>query len=138
MICIILFVFCCSVLIKKEWVSVPGPHTMTMPSQMLLKYTIAWGIFSISEKLFILIFDFFIKHTVWAAKSSRGGMHFMASNNDCGIREYDMEKFQLLNHFRFPWPVNVSHHKHWLNNVYLCYCNLYIFVNFCRLLFLWR
>ncbi|XP_050141871.1 uncharacterized WD repeat-containing protein C2A9.03-like isoform X3 [Malus sylvestris] len=35
-----------------------------------------------------------------------GGMHFMASNNDCGIREYDMEKFQLLNHFRFPWPVN--------------------------------
>ncbi|XP_048435970.1 general transcriptional corepressor tupA-like [Pyrus x bretschneideri] len=36
----------------------------------------------------------------------RGGMHFMASNNDCGIREYDMEKFQLLNHFRFPWPVN--------------------------------
>ena len=35
-------------------------------------------------------------------------MHFMASNNDCGIREYDMERFQLLNHFRFPWPVNVS------------------------------
>ena len=32
----------------------------------------------------------------------------MASNNDCGIREYDMEKFQLMNHFRFPWPVNVS------------------------------
>uniref|UniRef100_A0A2N9GRW4 Uncharacterized protein n=1 Tax=Fagus sylvatica TaxID=28930 RepID=A0A2N9GRW4_FAGSY len=36
----------------------------------------------------------------------RGGIHFMASNNDCGVREYDMEKFQLLNHFRFPWPVN--------------------------------
>ncbi|KAJ9558888.1 hypothetical protein OSB04_013502 [Centaurea solstitialis] len=35
-----------------------------------------------------------------------GGMHFMASNNDCGVREYDMEKFQLMNHFRFPWPVN--------------------------------
>ncbi|KAK9265821.1 hypothetical protein L1049_001788 [Liquidambar formosana] len=35
-----------------------------------------------------------------------GGIHFMASNNDCGIREYDMERFQLLNHFRFPWPVN--------------------------------
>lgn len=32
----------------------------------------------------------------------------MASNNDCGIREYDMEKFQFMNHFRFPWPVNVS------------------------------
>ncbi|KAL4561050.1 hypothetical protein LXL04_033212 [Taraxacum kok-saghyz] len=35
-----------------------------------------------------------------------GGMHFMASNNDCGVREYDMEGFQLMNHFRFPWPVN--------------------------------
>ena len=32
----------------------------------------------------------------------------MASNNDCGIREYDMERFELLKHFRFPWPVNVS------------------------------
>ncbi|KAJ7957303.1 WD40 repeat [Quillaja saponaria] len=38
--------------------------------------------------------------------SIRGGAHFMASNNDCGIREYDMERFQLLNHFHFPWPVN--------------------------------
>lgn len=32
----------------------------------------------------------------------------MAANNDCGVREYDMEKFQLMNYFRFPWPVNVS------------------------------
>ncbi|PIA25730.1 hypothetical protein AQUCO_10800018v1 [Aquilegia coerulea] len=37
-----------------------------------------------------------------------GGVHFVASNNDSGIREYDVETFQLLNHFRFPWPVNVS------------------------------
>ncbi|CAI0453139.1 unnamed protein product [Linum tenue] len=35
-----------------------------------------------------------------------GGIHFMAANNDCGVREYDMERFQLLNHFLFPWPVN--------------------------------
>ncbi|KAL8491929.1 hypothetical protein ACS0TY_023507 [Phlomoides rotata] len=34
------------------------------------------------------------------------GLHFMTSNNDCGVREYDLERFQLLNHFRFPWPVN--------------------------------
>ncbi|KAK9159425.1 hypothetical protein Syun_005766 [Stephania yunnanensis] len=34
------------------------------------------------------------------------GMHFMASNNDCGVREFDAERFQLVNHFRFPWPVN--------------------------------
>ncbi|KAM7465494.1 hypothetical protein LguiB_013056 [Lonicera macranthoides] len=38
--------------------------------------------------------------------STSGGIHFVASNNDCGVREYDMERFQLINHFRFPWPVN--------------------------------
>ncbi|XP_068664731.1 uncharacterized WD repeat-containing protein C2A9.03-like [Aristolochia californica] len=38
--------------------------------------------------------------------SCSGGVHFMASNNDCGVREFDVERFQLLNHFRFPWPVN--------------------------------
>ncbi|XP_057779436.1 uncharacterized WD repeat-containing protein C2A9.03-like isoform X2 [Salvia miltiorrhiza] len=34
------------------------------------------------------------------------GLHFMASSNDCGVREYDMERFQLLNHFHLPWAVN--------------------------------
>ncbi|KAE8685609.1 cysteine proteinase RD21a-like [Hibiscus syriacus] len=38
--------------------------------------------------------------------SLRGGINLMASNNDCSLREYDTERFQLLNHFRFPWPVN--------------------------------
>ncbi|KAE8726482.1 eukaryotic translation initiation factor 3 subunit H [Hibiscus syriacus] len=38
--------------------------------------------------------------------SLRGGINFMASNNDCSLREYDTERFQLLNNFRFPWPVN--------------------------------
>ncbi|XP_039067653.1 uncharacterized WD repeat-containing protein C2A9.03-like [Hibiscus syriacus] len=38
--------------------------------------------------------------------SLRGGIHFMTSNNDCSSREYDTERLQLLNHFRFPWPVN--------------------------------
>lgn len=35
-----------------------------------------------------------------------GAVHFTASNNDCGVRDFDMEKFQLSKHFRFPWPVN--------------------------------
>lgn len=35
-----------------------------------------------------------------------GAIHFMASNNDGGVRDFDMEKFQLLQHFRFEWPVN--------------------------------
>ncbi|KAJ0046562.1 hypothetical protein Pint_03613 [Pistacia integerrima] len=35
-----------------------------------------------------------------------GAVHFTASNNDCGVRDFDMEKYQLSKHFRFPWPVN--------------------------------
>ncbi|XP_027368899.1 uncharacterized WD repeat-containing protein C2A9.03-like isoform X1 [Abrus precatorius] len=37
-----------------------------------------------------------------------GAVHFTASNNDCGVRDFDMEKFQFSKHFRFPWPVNHS------------------------------
>ncbi|KAL7088403.1 hypothetical protein ACP275_13G125500 [Erythranthe tilingii] len=35
-----------------------------------------------------------------------GAIHFTASNNDCGVRDFDMERFQLVNHFSYPWPVN--------------------------------
>ncbi|GLT79514.1 hypothetical protein SLA2020_510000 [Shorea laevis] len=35
-----------------------------------------------------------------------GAVHFTASNNDCGVRDFDMEKYQLSKHFCFPWPVN--------------------------------
>jgi hypothetical protein len=38
--------------------------------------------------------------------SSSGAVHFMASNNDSGVRDYDMERFQLCKHFQFDWPVN--------------------------------
>ncbi|XP_024018745.1 uncharacterized WD repeat-containing protein C2A9.03 [Morus notabilis] len=41
---------------------------------------------------------------IYASRS--GAVHFTSSNNDCGVRDFDMEKFQLSNHFRFPWPVN--------------------------------
>jgi len=37
-----------------------------------------------------------------------GSLHFLASNNDCGLRDFDMERFQICNNFRFAWPVNVS------------------------------
>ncbi|WVZ82320.1 hypothetical protein U9M48_029593 [Paspalum notatum var. saurae] len=39
-------------------------------------------------------------------RSTSGGLRITVSNNDCGVREYDMERFQLLNHFRYNWPVN--------------------------------
>ncbi|CAF2101774.1 unnamed protein product [Brassica napus] len=35
-----------------------------------------------------------------------GALHFTASNNDCGVRDFDMERYQLVKHFSFPWPVN--------------------------------
>ncbi|XP_066330904.1 uncharacterized WD repeat-containing protein C2A9.03-like isoform X1 [Miscanthus floridulus] len=35
-----------------------------------------------------------------------GSLHFLASNNDCGLRDFDMERFQICNNFRFAWPVN--------------------------------
>ncbi|XBI09259.1 uncharacterized WD repeat-containing protein C2A9.03 isoform X4 [Aegilops tauschii subsp. strangulata] len=35
-----------------------------------------------------------------------GSVHFLASNNDCGLRDFDMEKFQMCNHFHFDWAVN--------------------------------
>ncbi|KAD4386321.1 hypothetical protein R6Q59_009572 [Mikania micrantha] len=35
-----------------------------------------------------------------------GAVHFTASNNDCKVREFDTENFQVTNLFRFPWPVN--------------------------------
>jgi len=37
-----------------------------------------------------------------------GSLHFLASNNDCGLRDFDIEKFQICNNFRFAWPVNVK------------------------------
>ncbi|KAL8046081.1 hypothetical protein ABFX02_08G155900 [Erythranthe guttata] len=35
-----------------------------------------------------------------------GSVHFTASNNDGGVRDFDMERFQLVKHFSYPWPVN--------------------------------
>ncbi|KAL5981298.1 hypothetical protein ACLOJK_015353 [Asimina triloba] len=47
-----------------------------------------------------------ITNAVEIYHSLSGSVHFMASNNDCGVRDFDMEKFQQTKHFRFPWPVN--------------------------------
>ncbi|CAI9773195.1 unnamed protein product [Fraxinus pennsylvanica] len=38
--------------------------------------------------------------------SPSGAVHFTASNNDCGVRDFDMERFHLVKHFSYPWPVN--------------------------------
>ncbi|CAH1449643.1 unnamed protein product [Lactuca virosa] len=37
-----------------------------------------------------------------------GVVHFVASNTDCGVRDFDMEKFEMSKHFWFPWPVNLQ------------------------------
>nr|XP_025888034.1 uncharacterized WD repeat-containing protein C2A9.03-like [Solanum lycopersicum] len=38
--------------------------------------------------------------------SSSGALQFIASYNDSGVREFDVETFQLSNHFQFNLPVN--------------------------------
>ncbi|KAK4386860.1 putative WD repeat-containing protein C2A9.03 [Sesamum angolense] len=37
---------------------------------------------------------------------TRLAVHFVASNNDCGVRDFDLESFQLSKHLPFSWPVN--------------------------------
>ncbi|KAH9620237.1 hypothetical protein KSS87_019019 [Heliosperma pusillum] len=54
-----------------------------------------------------------ITNAIEIYSSSSGATHFTASNNDCGIRDFDMEKFQLTNHFQYPWPVNVEIAQRW-------------------------
>ncbi|TVU25486.1 hypothetical protein EJB05_27984, partial [Eragrostis curvula] len=49
-----------------------------------------------------------IMNAVEIFNTSSGAVHFIASNNDSSVRDYDMERFQLCKHFQFEWPVNVS------------------------------
>ncbi|KAL2483782.1 Transducin/WD40 repeat-like superfamily protein [Forsythia ovata] len=46
-----------------------------------------------------------ITNAVEIYTSSSGAIHFIASNNDCGVRDFDMETF-TSKHIYFPWPVN--------------------------------
>ncbi|GAV74761.1 WD40 domain-containing protein [Cephalotus follicularis] len=47
-----------------------------------------------------------ITNAVEIYASPSGAVHFTASNNDCGVRDFDMERYQITKQFRFPWPVN--------------------------------
>ncbi|CAA0818543.1 Transducin/WD40 repeat-like superfamily protein [Striga hermonthica] len=47
-----------------------------------------------------------ITNAVEIYTSSRGALHFIASNNDCGVRDFDVENFKIASHFSFSWPVN--------------------------------
>ncbi|KAG2661148.1 uncharacterized WD repeat-containing protein C2A9.03-like [Panicum virgatum] len=47
-----------------------------------------------------------ITNAVEIFNTSSGAVHFIASNNDSGVRDYDMERFQLCKYFQFEWPVN--------------------------------
>ncbi|CAI8595770.1 unnamed protein product [Vicia faba] len=47
-----------------------------------------------------------ITNSIEIYASPNGAVHFTVSNNDCGIRDFDVEKFQLSKHFCFPWAVN--------------------------------
>ncbi|KAL6543029.1 hypothetical protein OROHE_010549 [Orobanche hederae] len=47
-----------------------------------------------------------ITNAVEIYTSSSGALHFIASNNDCQVRDFDANNFQLSNHLHFGWPVN--------------------------------
>ncbi|KAG8365201.1 hypothetical protein BUALT_Bualt18G0079700 [Buddleja alternifolia] len=47
-----------------------------------------------------------ITNAVEIYTSDSGALHCIASNNDCGVRDFDMETFQLSKHFPFSWPIN--------------------------------
>ncbi|XXG60170.1 hypothetical protein AAC387_Pa04g2137 [Persea americana] len=47
-----------------------------------------------------------ITNSIEIYDSSSGAVHFMATNNDCGVRDFDTEKFQLSKNLQFPWSVN--------------------------------
>lgn len=49
----------------------------------------------------------------------------MASNNDSGVRDFDMEKFQPCKEFHFEWPVNVSS----AFATYVSFCSDWLFVH---------
>lgn len=47
-----------------------------------------------------------ITNAVEVYEDSSGGMRLMSSNNDRFVRIFDVEKFDMLRKFHFPWPVN--------------------------------
>jgi len=47
-----------------------------------------------------------ITNAVEIYHSSSGANCFMTSSNDSGVRVFDTERFAMIRHFSFPWPVN--------------------------------
>lgn len=47
-----------------------------------------------------------ITNAIEIYKNSSGATRLMSSNNDSVVRIFDIEKFDVLQKFRFPWPVN--------------------------------
>lgn len=100
----ILLNFRCSILIALELAIALEQLTMTMQSQIQLRST---GLPGMSR--YLLRKDIVLSRTkLTNSWFLSGAVHFTASNNDSGIRDFDMERFQLTKYFFFPWPVNVS------------------------------
>lgn len=47
-----------------------------------------------------------ITNAVEIYHSSSGANCFMTSSNDSGVRVFDTQRFAMIRHFSFPWPVN--------------------------------
>ena len=110
----------CSTLIGKELVFAAEQLMMTTLLPMRLRYSIPLGnILSMLLKMLPmnvcvhLSSDFTPYERMYSFEfwfyTPSGAVHFIASNNDSGVRDYDMERFQLCKYFQFEWPVNVSY-----------------------------
>ena len=91
------------------WAFAGGQLMMTMLSLMQLRSitnpgVLAFLFFAPCSLFFCQQITYYLASVFFCS----GALHFIASNNDCGVRDFDMERYQLVNHFHFPWPVNVS------------------------------
>ncbi|PON84787.1 hypothetical protein TorRG33x02_193390 [Trema orientale] len=50
----------------------------------------------------------FITNFVEIYASPSGRLHFLASSDDYGVREFNVQRYQPSKHLRIPWPVNAS------------------------------
>lgn len=103
--CVMFYYANCSIWIVLELASAPEHLMMIMQLQMPLRFMTVPGM----QFCFEVCLPLQRMKLTWHIYLISGAVHFMASNNDCGVRDFDMERFQLSKHFHFPWPVNVSY-----------------------------
>ncbi|KAG6384039.1 hypothetical protein SASPL_156167 [Salvia splendens] len=87
---------------KTEVLNVSG-HVAPSEGELICKYLDRPGVSFCTRTTYD---DNAITNAIEIYDGPSGAVHFTASNNDCGVRDFDLEKFQLVRHFSYPFPVN--------------------------------